>query len=166
MVAVVEDYFTLLTAFVEYCPVLFLQSPLLSSFLQCAIACMPIEQVDAWIALYARFFKSVFDLSSSATSLSHTPVPVTATEPLVTALREHGLAYMRQFINGLLYTFPHHEDIRHVGDVPYPVGALMIAFHEALGDGAMLITATVIGEMPDPTADLAEREKFLQNLAM
>ncbi|KAJ3414766.1 Nuclear import receptor [Chytridiales sp. JEL 0842] len=164
---IVEDYFMLLTAFVEHCPLLFIQSPLLPSFLQCGIACMPIEQIDSWIALYTHFFRAVFDLSSSGASATPQPLPLPAVEPLATCLREHGVAFMRQFINGLLYTFPHQEDIRDAGDSAYAVGSLAIAFHEALGaEGSMALIAAAVGEMPDPTGVVQERDAFLSALAM
>ncbi|KAJ3208117.1 Nuclear import receptor, partial [Dinochytrium kinnereticum] len=61
---VVEDYFLLLAEFVDRCPSLFVQSPLLPSFIKCGIACMATSDLNAWVVLFCRFFRNVFKLAS------------------------------------------------------------------------------------------------------
>ncbi|KAJ3112912.1 Nuclear import receptor [Phlyctochytrium bullatum] len=61
---IVEDYFLLLSSFVEQCPTLFVQSPLLPSFIKCAIVCMDVHDLNAWLSLYCKFFRGVFKLAS------------------------------------------------------------------------------------------------------
>ncbi|KAJ3102469.1 Nuclear import receptor [Phlyctochytrium planicorne] len=60
----IEDYFLLLSVFVEKCPSLFVQSPLVSSFIKCGIACIKINEPNAWISVATRFFRNVFKLAS------------------------------------------------------------------------------------------------------
>ncbi|KAI8851518.1 armadillo-type protein, partial [Chytridium lagenaria] len=84
---VIEDYFLLLSAFVNTCPTLFVQSPLLPSFVKCAIACMETNDNNAWLALYCRFFRSVFKLASPfwrERRLALAANPYTRTDPRLT----------------------------------------------------------------------------------
>lgn len=110
---IIEDYFSLLSAFVECCPIQFLHSQLLPTFIQCAIACMPVYQVHAWVCLYIDFLKPMLVLASPHRK---TPIPEPIVAPLVETIRAQCANLLTVYFKGLVSTFPHQDDLREERD--------------------------------------------------
>ncbi|KAI9330076.1 armadillo-type protein [Obelidium mucronatum] len=175
---VIEDYFLLLTAFLLTSPAHFSQSPLLTTFLQCAIACMPVTQFDAWLALYADFFKQCMQLASPTQRALHPTqreLPAQITDVLQNAIRQHSAQFMQSFLTGLTSTFPYREDInQEEGSSSAVVGTIVVCLCEAVGGGGAAAAATaagmsVIGQavsgMYDPKFGDEEKQGFANKLA-
>ncbi|KAJ3168687.1 Nuclear import receptor [Irineochytrium annulatum] len=139
--AVVEDYFLLLFAFTERCPTLLLRSPLLPHFFNCGLACMPVQQPDAFLTLHRMFFRSLLQLASPTwrkvrMEIASVPVreglPARAArrpppppdpsllEPLMATLKDEeagGAGGARRLLAGLItaliYTAPPRYDLRY-----------------------------------------------------
>ncbi|KAI9357076.1 armadillo-type protein [Zopfochytrium polystomum] len=106
---VIEDYFGLLSDLVNECPIQFLQSPLLQAYLECAIACMPIEDSRAWCALYLDFLKPALALATPNRPVS-IPDPILA--PLLDVVRTNRHRLLSEFVRCLIHTFPLASDVR------------------------------------------------------
>ncbi|KAJ3013659.1 UNVERIFIED_CONTAM: Nuclear import receptor [Siphonaria sp. JEL0065] len=167
---VIEDYFILLTSFLLTCPAHFAQSPLLPTFLECAIACMPIVQFDAWLALYADFFKQFLSLSSPIQSSLHPlqrSLPPQITDTLKSVITLQSSQFMTNFLTGITSTFPYREDITYEeGSHSVVVGSIVICLCDALGgvgNGLNAIGQGVTG-MYDPMFGEVERGEFAGKL--
>ncbi|KAJ3066887.1 Nuclear import receptor [Podochytrium sp. JEL0797] len=157
---VVEDYFMLLTEFLRACPTHFSQSPLLPSFFQCAIACMSILQFNAWLALYADFFKSFFLLATQP------PQPQIGA-PLLTEIRTQSAGFMKSFLTGITSTFPYREDIaQEEGSGSAIVGSIVVGMCDAFGGAAegLRVIGAAVGAMVDPKFGEVEKQGFAAKL--
>ncbi|KAJ3024649.1 UNVERIFIED_CONTAM: Nuclear import receptor, partial [Siphonaria sp. JEL0065] len=167
---VIEDYFILLTSFLLTCPAHFAQSPLLPTFLECAVACMPVVQFDAWLALYADFFKQFLSLSSPIQRSMHPlqrSLPPQITDTLQSAITLQSSQFMANFLTGITRTFPYREDITYEeGSHSVVVGTIVICLCDALGgvgNGLNVIGQGVTG-MYDPKFGEVERGEFAGKL--
>ncbi|KAJ3377611.1 Nuclear import receptor [Entophlyctis sp. JEL0112] len=131
---VIEDFFLLLGSFTKTFPQVVLESPLLPSFLGCAIACMHIQQFDTWLALYSNFLATLLALASPISSArERPPIPAHLLAPLNEAVRTNSAPFTSALMTGLVNTFPHREDISGEGGRDlYVVGAIVVGFCDAL----------------------------------
>ncbi|KAJ3118725.1 Nuclear import receptor [Physocladia obscura] len=161
----IEDYFLLLAAFAKSHSIHFIQSPHLSLFLQCAIACMPIQQFDTWLALYREFLMTLFTLASP----QMTQVPIPLYTPLTTAVRQHASAFATQIVRGVTTSFPHREDIAGESASGISVvGKIVCGLVDVVGGGNVEAGLTVFGGAIDAMQDekflLADKSQFAENL--
>ncbi|KAJ3112380.1 Nuclear import receptor [Physocladia obscura] len=161
----IEDYFLLLAAFAKSHPVHFIQSPHLSLFLQCAIACMPIQQFDTWLALYREFLMTLFTLASP----QMTQVPTPLYTPLTTAVQQHASAFATQIVRGVTTSFPHREDIAGESASGISViGTIVCGLVDVVGGGNVEVGLRVLGgaidTMPDEKYLPADKSQFAEKL--
>ncbi|KAJ1555104.1 Nuclear import receptor, partial [Cladochytrium tenue] len=175
---VIEDYFSLLSELVLECPTQFLQSPLLPSFLQCAVACMPVEECCAWTSLYVDFLLPALSLLSPSDERSSAggrggartmpPLPAPMLAPLVEAARAARASLLAGFLRGLVVSFPSAGDVRGLRQDcgPAVFGALFVAVWDAAlagaplaGDGAghTAVAAAAAAELAAIVADCVNR---------
>ncbi|KAJ3248189.1 Nuclear import receptor [Chytriomyces hyalinus] len=184
----VEDFFMLLSAFANTCPSHFLKSSLLGMWLQCAIACMRVQQLDAWLAVYSDFLKSTLTLASnnSAQQNKQNPqspqqIPLNC-EPLLTLLLTNGLAQelMNGIVRGIGSTFPYREDLtQEEGSGASTVGSCVLSLSDvvaraggsadgaaAAGRGGILLVGNALQGIEDEKFLDAEKAVFAEKLGV
>ncbi|KAI8608309.1 hypothetical protein BC830DRAFT_17270 [Chytriomyces sp. MP71] len=142
---------------------------MVNTWFECGIACMPVQQFDAWMALFSDYFRATLELASPSQRARMYPhVTVAIAEPLTRILHSPmGQQFMQGFIRGLSATFPYREDIsQEEASGASTVGCNVQFFCDALGgpkEGLRVLGAAVLG-MTDPTFKEKDREEFATKL--
>ncbi|ORX98968.1 ARM repeat-containing protein [Basidiobolus meristosporus CBS 931.73] len=145
---VVEDYFQMMTIFIEEMYTTFVQSPLLMPVFQCGMAGFSLEHHRALSAIF-HFYTQLFTITAR-----HKTDPALV-DPISKTLQEVGASFVGLLINGLIHSFP----LDFVSDV----GTIMGFMAEVFPSESRQWVAYAINQLPAEHLSPSEREAFFVN---
>ncbi|KAK9762669.1 Nuclear import receptor [Basidiobolus ranarum] len=142
---VVEDYFQMISIFIEEMYTTFVQSALLTPVFQCGMAGFTLEHHRALSAIL-QFYTQLFTIIARHKSDSALVAPISRT------LEENGGNFIGLLINGLIHTFPL--------DLVSDVGTILGFMAEVFPNESRQWVGFVINQLPNEHLSSQEREAF------
>ncbi|KAJ3273070.1 Nuclear import receptor [Terramyces sp. JEL0728] len=124
---IVEEYFYLLTQFLDTCPALLITSGYLPATIECALYCLTFENSNT-ITSVLRYFMELLEVSKP----SNTAFDQIITNQSLQTLQQNGQALVQCLLRGLVYTFS--KDRAIISDVAEIISLLALC----LSNGSVL----------------------------
>ena len=106
----IEDYFYMMTEFLEGAPVVLVSHPVLPSIVDCALQCLDSESAATLVSIY-EWITRLFE------TLPNSKVPASCSPLLETIVLQKGKTLVSQSFKGLLHHFPREREVvSYVGD--------------------------------------------------
>ncbi|KAI8376491.1 armadillo-type protein [Radiomyces spectabilis] len=157
---VIEDYFRLVTSFLDRAPTSLVQSSLLPLIFQAGLAGLSLEEekaLTAVITFYRRLFGialSVDELVTPDTARSAAAIGQNGSR-IVTLIREYGRNYVMLLFNGLIYHY--HWDM-----IPDVASSLKSLAQLLPAESAQWIVG-IMDSLPEQNLPTLEKNEFLEN---
>ncbi|KAJ3040360.1 Nuclear import receptor [Rhizophlyctis rosea] len=152
---IVEDYFNLVTSLHDTCPLLFLQSPLLPSTFQCALACLPTTHREALTSVLL-FVSTLITTANPSPSTRNVTIPSTLSQPLAELVMGEAEKIVGGLVSGLCVGYPMERDV--VGEV----GRCLKGMCEVDVGRVVGVLEGVVAGIPVEQVDAVGKEAFLK----
>jgi hypothetical protein len=150
---VVEEYHYLLSMYVDACPELFLQSPLLNATMECAIFCLS-STSDLATQAVLRYVIDVLELGNPKNGNG------THTMLLATLLEQCGQVLLASLFKGIIYTFSKVQGI--VSDV----GEIVFLLSVVIGTQKTVhFVKLCVDQFPIQEMSLELKEQFMKKIS-
>lgn len=157
-ILVIEEYFRLVTSFLDCAPTPLVQNPLLSSVFQAGLAGLSMEETRALTAVIT-FYRRLLGIALSVDEMIISANNATAIGQngvrIVALFRDVGVNFVRMLFDGLIYHY--HWDM-----IP-DVASIMKSLAQLLPAESAQWMMTVVNGFPEQYMSLQERSEFLEN---
>ncbi|KAG0171417.1 Nuclear import receptor [Apophysomyces sp. BC1034] len=155
---VIEEYFHLVTTFLDCAPTPLVQNPLISSVFQAGLAGLSMEETKALTAVitfYRRLLGIALSVDEMIISANNTTAIGQNGARIVALFRDVGVNFVRMLFDGLIYHY--HWDM-----IP-DVASIMKSLAQLLPVESSQWMVSVVNGFPEQYMSLQERTEFLEN---